>query len=53
MIGRVRQKIHFLCMDLPQSDACFVKAYSRRPLTGLLADLINNRWQRSSWQHVG
>ncbi len=27
MIGGVRQKIHFFCMDLPQSDACFVKAY--------------------------
>ena len=29
VIGGVRQKIHFLCMDLPQSDACFVKAYPR------------------------
>ena len=27
MIGGVRQKLHFFCMDLPQSDACFVKAY--------------------------
>ncbi len=27
VIGGVRQKIHFFCMDLPQSDACFVKAY--------------------------
>jgi len=27
VIGRMRQKIHFFCMDLPQSDACFVKAY--------------------------
>ena len=26
VIGGVRQKIHFFCMDLPQSDACFVKA---------------------------
>ena len=26
-IGGVRQKIHFFCMDLPQSDACFVKGY--------------------------
>jgi transposase len=27
VIGGVRQKIHFFCMSLPQSDACFVKAY--------------------------
>ena len=27
VIGSVRQKIHFFCMDLPQSDAPFVKAY--------------------------
>ncbi len=27
VIGGVRRKIHFFCLDLPQSDACFVKAY--------------------------
>jgi len=27
VIGGVRQKIHFFCLDLPQSDPCFVKAY--------------------------
>jgi transposase len=27
VIGGERQKIHFFCMDLPHSDACFVKAY--------------------------
>ena len=27
IIAGVRRKIHFFCMDLPQSDACFVKAY--------------------------
>ena len=27
VIGGVRQKIHFFCMDMPQSDACFVKGY--------------------------
>jgi transposase len=27
VIGGVRQKIHFFCLNLPQSDACFVKAY--------------------------
>jgi len=26
-IGGIERKIHFLVMDLPQSDACFVKAY--------------------------
>ncbi len=26
-IGGVRQKVHFFCMDLPQSDGRFVKAY--------------------------
>lgn len=26
IIGGVRRKLHFFCMDLPQSDACFVKA---------------------------
>jgi hypothetical protein len=30
VIGGVRRKIHFFCMDLPQSDACFVKAYPAR-----------------------
>jgi transposase len=32
----VRQKIHFLCMDLPQSDACFVKAYPRETTEAFL-----------------
>ena len=27
IIGGVERKIHFLVMDLPHSDACFVKAY--------------------------
>ena len=27
VVGGVRQKIHFFCMDLPQSDGCFLKAY--------------------------
>ena len=36
MIGGVRQKIHFLCMDLPQSDACFVKAYPRETTEAFL-----------------
>ena len=31
VFGGIRQKIHFFCLDLPQSDACFVKAYPREP----------------------
>ena len=27
VIGGEEQKIHFFCLDLPHSDACFVKAY--------------------------
>ena len=27
VIGGVRQKVHFFCMDLPHSDGCFVKVY--------------------------
>jgi hypothetical protein len=27
VIGGVRMKLHVFCFDLPQSDACFVKAY--------------------------
>jgi transposase len=36
VIGGVRQKMHFLCMDLPQSDACFVKAYPRETTEAFL-----------------
>jgi transposase len=36
VIGGVRQKLHFLCMDLPQSDACFVKAYPRETTEAFL-----------------
>ena len=35
-IGGVRQTVHFLCMDLPQSDACFVKAYPRETTEAFL-----------------
>jgi transposase len=27
VIGGVRMKLHVICFDLPQSDACFIKAY--------------------------
>jgi transposase len=36
IIAGVRQKIHFFCMDLPQSDACFVKAYARETTEAFL-----------------
>ena len=36
VIGGVRQKIHFFCMDLLQSDACFVKAYPRETTEAFL-----------------
>ena len=36
VIGGVRQKLHFFCMDLPQSDACFVKAYPRETTEAFL-----------------
>jgi hypothetical protein len=32
----VRQKIHFFCMDLPQSDSGFVKAYPRETTEAFL-----------------
>lgn len=35
-IGAVRRKIHFFCMDLPHSDACFVKAYPRETTEAFL-----------------
>ena len=35
VIGGVRQKIHFFCLDLPQS-ACFVKAYPRETTEAFL-----------------
>jgi transposase len=36
IIAGVRQKIHFFCMDLPQSDACFVKGYPRETTEAFL-----------------
>jgi len=36
VIGGVRQKIHFFCMDLPQSDSGFVKAYPRETTEAFL-----------------
>jgi transposase len=36
VVGGVRQKLHFFCLDLPQSDACFVKAYPRETTEAFL-----------------
>jgi transposase len=36
LIGGVGQKIDFLCMDLPQSDAYFVKAFPRETTEAFL-----------------
>ena len=36
IVAGVRQKIHFFCMDLPQSDACFVKTYPRETTEAFL-----------------
>lgn len=36
VIGGVRMKIHYFCIDLPQSDACFVKAYPRETTEAFL-----------------
>ena len=31
-IAEVERKIHFFAIDLPHSDACFVRAYPQKPL---------------------
>jgi transposase len=36
VIGGVRQKLHFFCMDVPHSDAPFVKAYPRETTEAFL-----------------
>ena len=36
VIGGIRQKIHFFCMDVPQSDAPLVKAYPRETTEAFL-----------------
>ena len=36
VIGGVKQKIHFFVLDLPHSDAMFVRAYPRRDHRGVL-----------------
>jgi len=41
VIGGVRQKVHYFCLDLPQSDACFVKAYTV-PMSGA-AEALHER----------
>ena len=46
IVGGVRQKIHYFCMDLPQSDAPFVKAYPRETTEAFLDGM--SRRSRSS-----
>jgi transposase len=36
VVGGVRRKIHFFCLDLPHSDACFVKAYPAERMEAFL-----------------
>lgn len=36
VVGGERMKIHYFCMSLPQSDACFVKAYPRETTEAFL-----------------
>jgi transposase len=36
VIGGERRKIHFFCLDLPHSDACFVKAYPAERIEAFL-----------------
>jgi transposase len=36
IVGGVRVKVHYFCMDLPQSDACFVKTYPRETTEAFL-----------------
>ena len=35
VIGGAEQKAHYLAMDLPHSDGCYVKAYPARDHRGL------------------
>ena len=34
VIGGVEQKAHYLVLDLPHSDGCFVKAYAAETVNG-------------------
>ena len=36
VIGGVRMKLHVFCFDLPQSDACFIKAYPAETTEAIL-----------------
>ncbi len=36
VIGGVERKVHFFCLDLPHSDACFVKAYPAERIEAFL-----------------
>lgn len=41
VIDGARRKMHFFCMDLPQSDACYVKAYPAETTEGFLDGYVS------------
>jgi transposase len=47
VIGCVRMKLHVFCFDLPQSDACFIKAYPAEDHGSL------SRWHVSAFAFFG
>ena len=42
VIAGVGQKTHFFCLDPPQSDACFVKAYRRETTEAFLGGHVSS-----------
>ena len=53
VIGGVRMKLHVFCFDLPQSDACFVKAYAAETTETFLDGLPRKAicWRRRRGMH--
>jgi transposase len=55
VIGGVRAKLHVFCFDLPQSDACFIKAYPAET-TGAFLDghvaAVAIFWRRANLDFV-
>ena len=49
VIAGVAQKIHFFCLDLPQSDAIFVKAYPAETHGFLVRNLTRAQTEKSGW----
>ena len=44
VIGGIERKIHFLVMDLPHSDACFLKAYPAE------SEPMKRQWSERHWR---